>query len=103
VSPNDRSIDRKQLPVDLAAVHLARLQMPQNALPEATPRPRPKAIVYALPGPKLRGDIAPSAAVGQRPKDRIDHHPMILPLATALAIFRQQPLDLLPLARLLVR
>src|SRR6516162_3709404 len=97
VSPNHGTVDSKQLPVDLPAVHLARLQVAQDAIPQTTPRPRAKAVIDRLPRTEAFRDVAPATSIGQGPEDGIDHEPMVLPLATPLSIFGQQVLNLLPL------
>jgi hypothetical protein len=97
VSPNHAAVNRKQFPVDLVPSHLACLKMTQNAVPQSRSAPFAKAIIDALPGPEPLRDIAPAAAIGQRPKDRVDHKPMVLPLATSLSVGRKERLDFLPL------
>ncbi len=95
--PNDRAIDGKQAPIDAAIVHLAGLETAQDFVPEATPRPRPKAIINRLPWSELRRQIAPAAAIGKSPENTIDHEPMVLPLPATVAIIGQKVLNLAPL------
>src|SRR5262245_572957 len=97
VGPNHRAIDGKQLPVDLPAVDLAGLQVPQDAVPQAPPRPVAKAVIDRLPGAETLREVAPAAAVGQRPEDAVDHQAVVLPLAAPPPVFGQQVLDLVPL------
>jgi hypothetical protein len=97
VSPNHRAINRKQFPVNFSAVHLAGLQLPQDALPQAVLAPFAEAIVDGLPGSEPIGNVSPSSAIRQRPQNRIHHGPMVLPLAAPLSVLREEILDFLPL------
>src|SRR5262249_51851985 len=73
------------------------LQVAQDAVPQAPPRPRAETVIDRLPGAEAFGDIAPAAAIGQGPEDGVDHEPVVFPLAAPVAVFGQQVLDLLPL------
>lgn len=95
--PHDRAVDTEQLPVDVPRVHLAGLQVPQDAVPQAGAAPLAEAVVDGLPGAELGRDVAPAAAVGEGPQQGVDHPAVVLPLAPAFAVGGQQVLDLLPL------
>jgi len=97
VGPDDGAVDGEQLEVDLAGVHLPCLQVLQNALPQAAARPAAEAVIDRLPRAEALGDVAPTAAVGEHPQDGVDHPPVVLPLAAALAVGWQKVLDLGPL------
>src|SRR5439155_18897777 len=73
VRPDDGAVAAEQAPIDLLAVHLACLQVPQDFVPQAGATPLAEAVVDGLPGAELRGEVAPAAAVGQGPEDAVDH------------------------------
>src|SRR4051812_13780968 len=81
VRPDDGAVDAEQLPVDLVAVHLACLQVPQDLVPQPGAAPLAEAVVDGLPGAELRREVAPAAPVGEGPEDAIDQEAVILPLA----------------------
>jgi hypothetical protein len=98
VSPNHAAVNRKQFPVDLVPSHLACLKMTQNAVPQSRSAPFAKAIIDALPGgPRTAPGYCASGRHRTAPKNRVDHKPMVLPLATSLSVGRKERLDFLPL------
>src|SRR5207253_9222380 len=94
---DDGAVDAEQAPIDLLAVHLACLQVPQDFVPQAGATPLAEAVVDGLPGAELRGEVAPAAAVGQGPEDAVDHPAVVLPLAALVPVCRQETCTLFPL------
>src|SRR5262245_34872947 len=97
VRPDHGAVDAEQPPVDLVAVHLACLQVPEDLVPQAVAAPLAEAVVGGLPGAERGGEVAPASAVGEGPEDAVDQEPVVVPLAAAVAVGRQEVLDLLPL------
>src|SRR3954463_7166275 len=97
VRPDDGAVDAEQLPIDLVAVHLTRLQVAQDFVPQPGGAPLAEAVIDGLPGAELPGEVAPAAPVGEGPKDAVDQEAVLLPLAALVPVGRQEVLDLFPL------
>src|SRR3954468_20224627 len=97
VRSDDGTVDAEQFPVNFVAIHLAGLQVPQDFVPKTGAAPLAEAVVDGLPGAELGGEIAPAAAVGQRPEDAVDQKAVVLPLAALMAVGGQEVSDLFPL------
>src|SRR5438067_894576 len=95
VGADDAAVHQEQVPVDLAVAHPAGLEVAEDAVPQALAGPVAEAVVDGLPGAEAVGQVAPAAAVGQRPEDAVEHQPVVLPLAAAPAVRGEQALELL--------
>src|SRR5262249_41398225 len=78
VRSDDGAVDAEQLPVNLVAVDLTGLQVPQDFVPQPGATPLAEAVVDGLPRAELLGQVAPAAAVGQRPEDAVDQAAVVL-------------------------